>query len=126
MKSILLSTLLVLVIAALSNVVDAKETVSVLRQVRALGYGSGESSWGGDNGRDHPTAATQETDVAVRCQRIEKGIISCLLCNWNVVVAIAVGGAAAALNSIGKADARNCCLHPHVCLFVVFGTFNLI
>lgn len=69
MKSSIFSTLLVLVVAALSssnhpNVADAKESVAIFRRLRALG--SDGSSWGGDNGRDHPSAATLAPVVAVR------------------------------------------------------------
>ena len=71
MKPSIFSTLLVLVVAALSSsnpsVADAKESVAILRQLRALGY-SGGSSWGGDNGRDHPAAATQAPVVTVRSE----------------------------------------------------------
>jgi hypothetical protein len=71
MKSGIFSSLLFLVVAALSssnnlNVAEAKESVAILRHLRALGYGSGGSSWGGDNGRDHPAAATQAPAATVR------------------------------------------------------------
>ena len=77
MKSGILSTLLVLIVAALSNVVDANESVALLRQLRALGFDSGGSSWGGDNGRDHPGVRNQK--------EIYKGILSCY---WYCFVAM--------------------------------------
>ena len=64
MKSILSSVVLLLLLLALSSVVQGKESVAALRQQRALGSGS---HFGGDYGKDHPErypAVTQETPAA--------------------------------------------------------------